>query len=49
MGNFPFESAHALTEHAPGTTLWLIAGPSYQAGAIPVTSFAMAPVGVTYP
>jgi hypothetical protein len=49
IGNFPFESAHALTQQAPGTTLWLVAGPSYEAGSTTITSFAMAPVGVSYP
>lgn len=48
MGAFPFLSPHALTKHAPDTTLWLFAGPSI-AGNVPLTSFAMAPSGVTYP
>jgi hypothetical protein len=49
IGDLPFLSAHRLTEHAPGTTLWLIAGPSFQANDAAITSFAMAPVGVSYP
>jgi hypothetical protein len=49
MGEFPFLHAHSPVKHAPGTTLWLFAGPTVTGSAIPLTSFAMAPVGVTYP
>lgn len=49
VGEFPFLSAHALTKHADGTTLWVVAGPSFDVGGARVTSFAIAPVGVSYP
>jgi hypothetical protein len=48
-GPFPFLHAHALTQQASGTTLWLFAGPSEASGGVTITSFAMAPVGVSYP
>jgi hypothetical protein len=48
-GEFPFLSPHALTQHAPDTTLWVIAGPTFEFGGGTKTAFAMAPVGVTYP
>jgi hypothetical protein len=49
MGPFPFLHAHSLVEHAPGTTLWLFAGPAVTGDALTLTSFAMAPAGVSYP
>ncbi len=49
MGAFPFLHPHALTRHATGTSLWLVAGPSFDTGGSKVTAFAMAPVGVSYP
>lgn len=49
MGPFPFVTAHSPVQHADGTTLWLVAGPSYDAGGVRVTAFAVAPVGITYP
>jgi hypothetical protein len=48
-GDFPFVSPHALTQHAPDTTLWVIAGPTFEFGGGTKTAFAMAPVGVSYP
>ena len=48
-GAFPFLSAHSLTEHAPDTTLWVFAGPADTESTLKLTSFAVAPVGVTYP
>jgi hypothetical protein len=49
MGDFPFLHPHTLAQHAPGTTLWLVAGPSFNTGGAQITAFAMAPVGVSYP
>lgn len=49
MGEFPFLHPHALTPHATGTTLWLVAGPSFDTGGAKITAFAMAPFGVSYP
>lgn len=49
MGAFPFLHPHALAQHATGTTLWLVAGPSFDTGGAKVTAFAMAPIGVSYP
>jgi hypothetical protein len=50
IGPFPFLGAHSLASQAPGTTLWDFAGPADQDGSGNVfTSFAMAPVGVSYP
>jgi hypothetical protein len=49
MGEFPFLSAHTASPHATGTTLWLVAGPSFDQGGARITAFAMAPVGVSYP
>ena len=48
-GAWPFLSAHSLTEHAPGTTLWTFAGPAVTDSALKLTAFAVAPCGVTYP
>ena len=48
-GAWPFLSAHSLTEHAPGTTLWTFAGPAVTDSALQLTAFAVAPCGVTYP
>jgi len=48
-GAFPFLHAHALTQHARGTTLWTFAGPAITDSALRLTSFAVAPVGVSYP
>lgn len=48
-GAFPFLSAHALTKHADGTTLWTFAGPVVRGAGLPQTAFATAPVGVSYP
>ncbi len=49
IGDFPLLSPHTLTEQAPGTTLWLFAGPSFQSTGFTITSVGMAPVGVSYP
>jgi hypothetical protein len=49
VGAFPFLSPHGLTKHAPETTLWVFAGPTVKGSALALTSFAVAPVGVTYP
>ena len=49
VGDFPFLSAHALWPHAPDTTLWIIAGPGFDAGAFRKTAFAVAPAGISYP
>jgi hypothetical protein len=49
VGPFPFLSAHALTQHAASRTLWVFAGPTIQGSALPLTAFAAAPIGVSYP
>jgi hypothetical protein len=49
IGQFPFVSAHSPVQHSDGTTLWLVAGPSFDSGGARVTAFAVAPVGITYP
>jgi len=49
IGDFPFLSAHGLVQHTEKSTLWLVAGPSFDTGGARVTAFAVAPVGVTYP
>ena len=48
-GAWPFLGAHSLAEHAPGTALWTFAGPAVTDSALKLTSFAVAPCGVTYP
>lgn len=49
IGPAPFLGAHALTRHAPSRTLWVFAGPTVPGSAFPLTAFAVAPVGVSYP
>ena len=49
VGPFPLLGAHALTQHAASRTLWVFAGPSIQGSALPLTAFATAPIGVSYP
>jgi hypothetical protein len=49
IGAFPFVHEHSPIEHARGTTLWLVAGPTFDTGGASVTAFAMAPVGISYP
>jgi len=49
VGAFPFLSAAAPWPHARGTTLWIVAGPVSEEGARPITSIAIAPVGIAYP
>lgn len=49
MGPFPFIHPHTLAKQGEDTSLWLVAGPSFDTGGASVTAFAMAPVGVTYP
>jgi hypothetical protein len=49
MGPFPFLSAHSPWPHAPGTTLWAVAGPSFSSNGASMTSVAIAPVGIAYP
>ncbi len=48
-GTFPFVTPHSPIQHAPGTTLWAFAGPAITDSALRLTSFAVAPCGVTYP
>ena len=48
-GQFPFLGPYSLTENAPSTGLWVWAGPADTEGQIKMTSFAVSPVGVTYP
>jgi hypothetical protein len=49
MGPFPFLSPHSPWPHAPSTTLWVVAGPEFQANATKMTAIAVAPVGISYP
>lgn len=49
IGPFPFVSPYAPHDYAQDTSLWLVAGPSFDAGAEPRTSVAMAPLGISYP
>lgn len=49
IGPHPFLSATSPFPHAPDTTVWVVAGPSDTEGTRPLTSIAIAPVGVTYP
>ncbi len=49
IGEFPFLSAHSLVQHTEKSTIWVVAGPSFDTGGARVTAFAVAPVGVTYP
>ncbi len=49
IGPNTFVSPFGLTTHAPGTTLWVVAGPQYDLGGVKETSIAVVPVGVSYP
>lgn len=49
IGPFPFLGPHALTQHAKSRTLWVFSGPTIIGSALPLTAFAMAPIGVSYP
>jgi hypothetical protein len=49
IGPFPFLSAHSPWPHAPGTTVWAVAGPSFSSNGAAMTSLAVAPVGIAYP
>lgn len=49
MGGLPFVSPHSPHRYAEDTTLWLIAGPSFDAGGQPQTSIAAVPFGIAYP
>ena len=49
IGAWPFLSAQSPWPHAPSTTLWVAAGPTDDASGRPVTSIAIAPVGLSYP
>lgn len=50
IGSSPFLSAFSPWPHAKGTTLWILAGPVIDSGGgQPVTSIAIAPVGISYP
>lgn len=49
IGPAPFLSAHSPWRHAPGTTLWVVAGPEIEADGKSTTSIAVAPVGLSYP
>lgn len=49
FGGLPFVSAHGPHRYATDTTLWLIAGPSFDAGGQPQTSIALVPFGIEYP
>lgn len=45
---FPFLSEHSPAHYANDTTVWLIAGPSFNAGGDRMTSVAVAPIGIAY-
>jgi hypothetical protein len=45
IGSYPFLSAQSPWPHAPGVTLWAVAGPSDTLK----TDLAIAPVGISYP
>jgi hypothetical protein len=49
IGEFPFLHAHSLVQHTEKSTMWLVAGPSFDTGGARVTAFAVAAVGVSYP
>ncbi len=49
MGDYPFLHAHSLHRYSDGTTLWLVAGPSFKAGGADQTAIAAAPAGISYP
>jgi hypothetical protein len=48
-GVFPFLHAHSSTEHAEGTTITVIGGPQFESGGSKRTSFAVVPIGISYP
>lgn len=48
ISRFPFLSEHSLDHYANETTIWLIAGPSFNAGGDRMTSVAFAPIGISY-
>jgi hypothetical protein len=49
IGAFPLLSPFTPHAYASGTTLWLVAGPSFDAGGEPRTAVALVPVGLSYP
>ncbi len=49
MGDYPFLHSTSLHRYSDGVTLWLIAGPSFQAGGENQTAIAVAPAGIAYP
>jgi hypothetical protein len=49
IGPYPFMSASPPHHYATDETLWLIAGPAYEAGGETHTQIAIAPIGVAYP
>ena len=49
IGLAPFLSASTPHHYAIGETLWLVAGPSYDAGGELHTQIALAPIGLSYP
>lgn len=48
MGPNIFVHSHPLDHYADGTTTWLFAGPSFDAGGEPRTAIAYVPVGIRY-
>jgi hypothetical protein len=48
ISEFPFLSPHSLSHYANDTTIWLIAGPSFNTGGSVMTSVAFAPIGISY-
>jgi hypothetical protein len=50
IGSSPFVGPFSPWPHAPGTTLWAVAGPEFGSDATTmVTAIAVAPVGISYP
>jgi hypothetical protein len=48
IGSFPFLSPFSPERYAIGTTSWVIAGPSFQAGGDRMTAVAFLPIGIHY-
>lgn len=48
-GAWPFLSAHSMTQHAEGTTLWVFGGPTSRSNSIDFSAFGVAPCGISYP
>lgn len=49
VGPFPFLGTHSPWPHAPDKTLWVVAGPEFDANGRRTSAIAVAPVGISYP